>query len=167
MALVPFRNHWWHVTLLPATHGLTTDRCPTATARSRCASTSSPTSWSSRPATVSSASFSWATAPPVPTSTTTRSPPCGTSASTSRSIPGRSTSVDSPAFPDDTLHDSYDADAVARFWRILAGGERVLARFASRFNGKTSPTQVFWHSFDLAHARYSGRPATVPAGAIA
>lgn len=43
--------------------------------------------------------------------------------------------------------------------------EHVLARFASRFNGKASPVQLFWHSFDLAHARYSGRPAPVIEGA--
>jgi Family of unknown function (DUF5996) len=28
MALVPFRNHWWHVTLLPATRGLSTGPMP-------------------------------------------------------------------------------------------------------------------------------------------
>jgi hypothetical protein len=28
MALVPFRNHWWHVTLLPSTRGLTTGPMP-------------------------------------------------------------------------------------------------------------------------------------------
>lgn len=28
MALMPFRNHWWHVTLLPATRGLTTGPMP-------------------------------------------------------------------------------------------------------------------------------------------
>ena len=68
---------------------------------------------------------------------------------------------DSPAFADDTIHDAYDRDAVTRFWRILAATEHVLAEFASRFNGKASPIQLFWHSFDLAHARYSGRPAPI------
>lgn len=48
---------------------------------------------------------------------------------------------------------------MTRFWRVLAGTHQVLGDFASRFNGKTSPTQLFWHSFDLAHARYSGRRA--------
>ena len=28
MTLVPFRNHWWHVTLLPATRGLSTGPMP-------------------------------------------------------------------------------------------------------------------------------------------
>jgi Family of unknown function (DUF5996) len=72
---------------------------------------------------------------------------------------------DSPPFPDDTLHDSYDADAVERFWTILRLTDATLATFRSAFNGKASPTHVFWHSFDLAHARFSGRPAPPIAGA--
>ena len=72
---------------------------------------------------------------------------------------------DSPPFPDDTEHDSYDADAVARFGQILRATEAVLARFRSGFAGKASPTQLFWHSFDLAHARYSGRRAPAIPGA--
>jgi hypothetical protein len=43
----------------------------------------------------------------------------------------------------------------------------VLEVFAGWFCGKASPVQVFWHSFDLAHSRYSGRPAPVPAEADA
>ncbi|HEY7436773.1 MAG TPA: DUF5996 family protein, partial [Methylomirabilota bacterium] len=39
------------------------------------------------------------------------------------------------------------------------------ATFASRFTGKTSPTHLFWHSFDLAHARFSGRRAPAIEGA--
>ena len=65
---------------------------------------------------------------------------------------------DSPPFADDRLHDSYDADAVERYWRILRRTDEVLAGFASGFSGKTSPTHLFWHGFDLAHARYSGPP---------
>jgi hypothetical protein len=68
---------------------------------------------------------------------------------------------DSPPFAQDTINRSYDADAVSRFWRILAATDRVLAEFRSNFNGKASPIQLFWHSFDLAHARYSGLPAPV------
>ncbi len=71
---------------------------------------------------------------------------------------------ESPPFPEDTLHDAYDPDAVARYWRVLAATERVLARFAGSFVGKASPIHLFWHSFDLAYGRYSGRPATLPEG---
>jgi hypothetical protein len=72
---------------------------------------------------------------------------------------------DSPAFPEDTVHDSYDAGAVNRFWRILASTQRVLGRLRSGFAGKASPVQLFWHGFDLAHSRYSGRPAPPVEGA--
>jgi hypothetical protein len=72
---------------------------------------------------------------------------------------------DSPAFGDDMVHDSYDADAVERFWTILLRTDEVLARFASGFAGKASPTHLFWHSFDLAHARFSGRRAPAIPGA--
>jgi hypothetical protein len=65
----------------------------------------------------------------------------------------------SPPFPDDLEHDSYDADAVERWWQILRLTEHTLARFASGFTGKASPTHLFWHGFDLAHARFSGRVA--------
>ena len=39
--------------------------------------------------------------------------------------------------------------------------------FAARFNGKASPIQLFWHGFDLAHSRYSGRRAPARPGADA
>jgi hypothetical protein len=54
---------------------------------------------------------------------------------------------DSPPFAEDTINDSYDADAVTRFWHILTRTEHALAELASRFNGKASPIQLFWHSF--------------------
>jgi hypothetical protein len=62
-------------------------------------------------------------------------------------------------FPDDQEHATYDADAVARFWRILAWSDEVFQEFTGRFAGKTSPVHFFWHSFDLALTRFSGRRA--------
>lgn len=71
---------------------------------------------------------------------------------------------DSPAFPDDSEHSEYDADAIERWWTVLRLSDQVLASFAARFNGKASPIHLFWHSFDLAYARYSGRRAPVAEG---
>ena len=71
---------------------------------------------------------------------------------------------DSPAFPDDHAHASYDADAVRRWWDVLRLTHGTLGHFASRFNGKASPTHLFWHSFDIAHARFSGRRAPAVEG---
>jgi hypothetical protein len=62
-------------------------------------------------------------------------------------------------FPEDTIHASYDAEAVSRFWRILTQVDRVFASFRARFTGKCSPVHFFWGSFDLAVTRFSGRPA--------
>lgn len=62
------------------------------------------------------------------------------------------------------VHGSYDPDAVSRWWRINLNTTRVLQRYNSRFNGKSSPILFFWGSFDLAQTRFSGRPATPPSG---
>jgi hypothetical protein len=66
----------------------------------------------------------------------------------SKSMPSPSTSATAPPFAEDTINDSYDADAVTRFWHILTRTEHALAKLASRFNGKASPIQLFWDSFD-------------------
>ena len=61
-------------------------------------------------------------------------------------------------FPEDVEHASWDRDAVGRFWRILDWSDSVFEEFSGWFNGKTSPVHLFWHSFDLAVTRFSGRP---------
>ncbi len=62
-------------------------------------------------------------------------------------------------FAEDTEHASYDAAAVDRFWRALDWTYWVLEGFAGWFSGKASPVQLYWHSFDLAYTRFSGRAA--------
>ena len=62
-------------------------------------------------------------------------------------------------FPSDRTHSRYDADVVQRLWRSLEWSERILEEFAGWFCGKTSPVHLFWHSFDLALTRFSGRHA--------
>jgi hypothetical protein len=59
----------------------------------------------------------------------------------------------------DEVHASYDRDAVERFWRILDWTDHVFEEFAGWFCGKTSPVHLFWHSFDLAVSRFSGKGA--------
>jgi hypothetical protein len=61
-------------------------------------------------------------------------------------------------FPQDVSHASWDRDAIARFGRILDWSDSVLEEFSGWFNGKTSPVHLFWHGFDLAVTRFSGRP---------
>jgi hypothetical protein len=62
-------------------------------------------------------------------------------------------------FPEDTVHHSYDPDAVQRCWRILTQASRVLNECRCRFVGKCSPVHFFWGGFDLAVTRFSGRKA--------
>jgi hypothetical protein len=61
----------------------------------------------------------------------------------------------------DTQHNSYDPDAVRRFWKILVGVESIFTEFRGRYLGKCSPVHFFWHSFDLAVTRFSGRSVEV------
>ncbi|MEP9361655.1 DUF5996 family protein [Nocardioides sp. CN2-186] len=70
------------------------------------------------------------------------------------------------AFPDDTEHAAYDAEAVNAFWRSLVSAHRVLSRFRSDYRGKCSPVHFFWGAFDLALTRFSGRPAPVHPGGV-
>jgi len=62
-------------------------------------------------------------------------------------------------FAEDTVHASYDADAVYRFWQIVRQSSLVFEQFRANFIGKSSPAHFFWGSFDLAYTRFSGRRA--------
>jgi hypothetical protein len=67
-------------------------------------------------------------------------------------------------FPQDTVHSSYDAGSVHCFWQILVQVDRILRVHRGSFLGRSSPVNFFWGTFDLAHTRYSGRPAEPPPG---
>ncbi|CAA9530984.1 MAG: Ava_C0101 and related proteins [uncultured Solirubrobacteraceae bacterium] len=165
MALVPFRNHWWHVTLYVSTRGLTTGPMPHGDRHAEIeldllehravvrTSDGGERSFD-MPASSACADFHaelFAALSALGVDVAIRAEPFDLG--------------DSPAFPDDRIHDSYDPDAVTRYWRVLASTDRVLGRLRSGFAGKASPVHLFWHSFDLAHARYSGRRAPVAEGA--
>jgi hypothetical protein len=68
-------------------------------------------------------------------------------------------------FERDSVHRSYDPDAATRFWRVLVKSCQVFSEFRSNFLGKVSPVHFFWGAFDLAVARFSGRPAPQHPGA--
>ncbi|MEY2538297.1 MAG: hypothetical protein QOG67_2037 [Verrucomicrobiota bacterium] len=69
-------------------------------------------------------------------------------------------------FEKDETHRSYDPEYANRFWRALAQTDRVFKEFRSRFCGKCSPVHFFWGSFDLAVTRFSGRSAPTHPGGI-
>lgn len=74
--------------------------------------------------------------------------------------------VDAIPFADDTTHASYDAAAMADFWRSLLSAHRVMSAFRADFNGKNSPVHFFWGAFDLAVTRFSGRTAPPHPGGV-
>jgi Family of unknown function (DUF5996) len=69
-------------------------------------------------------------------------------------------------FDEDTVHASYDAEYVNRFWRVLLAAHDVFAHFRTGFLGKASPVHFFWGSFDLAVTRFSGRRAPRHPGGV-
>jgi hypothetical protein len=69
-------------------------------------------------------------------------------------------------FASDLTHASYDRDFANRFWRVLLATHEVLAHFRSSFLGKSSPVHFFWGSFDLAVTRFSGRTAPPHPGGV-
>ena len=161
MALVPLRNHWWHATLYVTERGLSTGAMPAGDVelaisfdfvRHRLVVTTSDgrireLDLTARPAAADFHQGLFGILDELGVAVEIHAEPYDLG--------------ESPAFTEDREHRSYDPDAVHRFWRALALTQRVLDRFRSGFAGKASPVHVFWHSFDLAHARYSGRPAPV------
>ena len=69
-------------------------------------------------------------------------------------------------FPDDRAHASYDRDAAGRFFRVLLSCHEVFSHFRTGFLGKASPVHFFWGSFDLAVTRFSGRRAPSHPGGV-
>jgi hypothetical protein len=60
----------------------------------------------------------------------------------------------------------YDQDSATRLHKALLAADRVFRLFRSGFLGKVSPVHFFWGSFDLAVTRFSGRPAPRHPGGI-
>jgi hypothetical protein len=62
-------------------------------------------------------------------------------------------------FAEDTVHRSYDPDAVTRFFSVLSQVGVVFKEHRAEFRGRHTPVHFFWGTFDLAYARYCGRDA--------
>ena len=163
--LHPFRNHWWHVTLRLDASGLTTGPMPVGDGRLAevrldlvehyCEVRDS-----------SDQKVRFSLVPDLPCAdfhdqlfdalATLHVPAV---------IDARPYDLEGAPFPHDRVNASYDSDAVRRYWGIMSSSTMVLETFAGWFNGKASPVHLFWHSFDLAYARFSGRRAPVREGA--
>jgi len=163
MEYSPYRNHWWHVTLYVTTRGLTTGPIPYG----RTSFDISFDLLENRLAvTTGEGAFSFAL-DDLPVAEFYR-----------RLFEGlRSLEIDASISPEpfrlddehtldaNTYHCTCDEGYVRRYHHVLAWVDQVFKEFAGRFNGKTSPVQLYWHSFDLAVTRFSGRRAPVRPGA--
>jgi uncharacterized protein DUF5996 len=165
LALMPWLNHCWQVTLYPTARGLTTARMPYGEeqlqmdfdflAHELHVQTSRGTRRSIALAPMPVADYYRA----VMTALTDVGMPV--------SIYSRPCEMESRiSFDDDVEHRAYDPEYAQRCWRILCSSANVFWRFRSRFYGKASPVHFFWGSFDLAVTRFSGRIAPPHPGGI-
>lgn len=68
-------------------------------------------------------------------------------------------------FAEDTENKSYDKTYIERFHQIQVAVDDILEEFRGRFLGKSTPVHMFWHSFDIALTRFSGKAAPIRDGA--
>ena len=162
MSLVPFRNHWWHVTLYVTARGLSTGPMPAATveveiafdlvrapagrhdvATGACGSAPSRTGprWRTSTTTCSrsSATSAWRSRSSTSPSTSATAPPSRTTGRTAPTTPTRCTASGASSPRRSACSTASAASSPARRARCTSSGTR----------------------FDLAHARFSGRPAPV------
>ncbi len=71
---------------------------------------------------------------------------------------------DAVPFAQDKRDRAWDGATVRRIHRAFADANRVFERFRTGFVGKSSPSHLFWGSFDLAVTRFSGRTAPLHPG---
>ena len=67
-------------------------------------------------------------------------------------------------FNEDTEERAWDEATLARIHRAFSDANRVFERFRTGYVGKSSPSHLFWGSFDLAVTRFSGREAPLHPG---
>ena len=69
-------------------------------------------------------------------------------------------------FADDHRPRAWNKDAACRLHGAFLAADRVFTRFRSQYLGKSSPSHLFWGSFDLAVTRFSGRAAPQHPGGV-
>ena len=64
-------------------------------------------------------------------------------------------------FTEDDQHASYDKEYISNYGQIIRSVYPILSEFRGRFIGKSTPVHLYWHTFDLAVTRFSGRQVPV------
>lgn len=163
MELSPPRNHWWHVTLYVSPRGLTTGPIPYRAGtfdltldllENRLLATTS-----------EDGEFGFAL-DDLPVAEFYGRLFGGLEAlGVEASINARPFDLaDEHTLEQNTAHRSCDRSYVRRYHRVLAWTAEVFKEYAGRFNGKQSPVHLYWHSFDLAVTRFSGKRVALPEG---
>ena len=161
MELSPFTNHWWHVTLYVSPRGLTTGPIPYSSGTfdisfdlldNRLVV-----------ATSEGGGFGFAIDNlPVAQFYGKLMEGLGSSG-VDVSINVKPFDLDDEhTLAENTYHKACVPSYVRRYHRVLSWTDVIFKEFAGRFNGKQSPVHLYWHSFDLAVTRFSGRRAELP-----
>ena len=164
LANAPFKNHWWHVTLYVGARGLTTGPIPYGRTNFEIDLDLLNNRLEARTGTGGSFGFAL---DDLAVAVFYRRLMDGLAAlGVEVSIDPRPFDLaDEQPLDRNVLHCTCDRDYARRYWQILVWVSGVFEAFAGRFNGKQSPVHLFWHSFDLALARFSGRRAPERDGA--
>lgn len=169
LGYAPFMNHWWHATLYVATRGLTTGPIPyDAPAAGRGTFEILFDLLENRLVVSSSGGEGFEFALDDLPVADFYAGLIGGLATLGIPVSIDPTPFDLPdrdSLESNVVHCVCDRDHVRRYWRALVSIDGVFRRFAGRFNGKSSPVHLFWHSFDLALGRFSGRRAPEREGA--
>lgn len=160
LALTPSLNHWWHVPLYVQARGLTTGPMPTERGAAEIRIDLVDHRFEAHLSTGASRTFPLEERPlaELYREVMDAMSELGVDAGI-RAVPFDL----EPAtpFPEDRQHHSWDRAAITRWWQVIVWSHFVLHRFKGRFTGKSTPVHLFWHSFDLAYTRFSGKKAQV------
>ncbi len=164
MALSPFLNHWWHVTLYVTPRGLTTSSIP-----SHGGTFDVTFDFIEHNLSIRTSEGTTKVLPLIPRSVAAfyrEFMDCLHALGIQVTINTLPSEVSNPIRCDiDEVHASYDPLYAQRFWRILAQTSTIMQRYRAPFLGKSSPVHFFWGSFDLAVTLFSGRRAPERPGA--
>jgi Family of unknown function (DUF5996) len=164
MALAPFLNHWWHITLYVTPRELTTSAIPY-----HGGSFEVSFDFLEHTLFIHTSEGTTKALPLIPRSVAAfyrEFMECLHALGIQVTINPLPSEVQNPIHYDvDEVHASYDSIYAQRFWRILEQTEAIMQRYRAPFLGKSSPVQLFWGSFDLAVTFFSGRRAPELPGA--
>ncbi|MFM9902984.1 MAG: DUF5996 family protein [Pyrinomonadaceae bacterium] len=159
LAVHPRVNHWWHVTLYVSPRGLTTGAIPYAGGNFEiefdlCEHELKMRTSDGR--TEDFALYDGLTVADFYASVVANLAKLGIKPDI-KAVPYEAAST--TPFADDHENSSYDKEYVERFHKILVAVDDIFVEFRGRFTGKSTPVHLFWHSFDLALTRFSGKSA--------